>query len=187
MGKKNHIGIYFALAGGLLAGAIAGGKLVKRVWLDKYRNQKRKLSSSNEESDLLYSWLQLKEHGVRFSEYFVEKGFHSVAVLGMGREGRLFLNVLAHEGKIIPAYGVEMDYLGAVHESLVVYRLGDDPLPEADCLVVCDLVCTEEKLDAVRKEFPSEIVTLEQVLDWLMEKHNVKRWQGQSTSKRPSK
>lgn len=187
MGKKNHIGTCFALAGGLVLGALAGGKLVKRVWLDKYCNQKRELSSSNEESDLLYRWLQLKEHGVRFSEYFVEKGLHSVAVLGMGREGRLFIDVLAREGEVTPAYGVEMDYLGSVHESLVVYRLGDDPLPEADCLVGCDLVRTEEKMDAARKEFSGESVTLEQVLDWLMEKHNVKRWQGQSTSKRPAK
>ncbi len=63
----------------------------------------------------------------------------------MGREGRYLLDELAKEQEITTAYGMEADYLGAVHETLIVCRLGEDKLPPAGCLVVCDLVRTEEK------------------------------------------
>ena len=170
-----------------LAGAVAGGALVKKLWLEKYRWQKETLKEINGERDLLYTWLRLKVAGARLSEYFTENGCQSIAVLGMGREGRFFLEQLAEEGEISAAYGVEADYFSAVHETLTVYRLGEDPLPSADCLVVCDLCRTKEKIGAAREEFSNRVVTLEQVLNWLAEKHSVKPWRGQSTSSRPAK
>lgn len=175
MGKKKCIGVCIC---SLLVGAIAGGTLVKRVWLEKYRKQKAELIYTKEERELLYNWLQLREKGIRLTEYFVEKGYRSLAVLGMGREGCLFLKEIFREGEIAPAYGVEVDHLGAVHESLVVYRLGDDPLPSADCLIVCDFVQTKEKMGITESEFPGEIISLAQLINWLMEKHNVDHWQG---------
>ena len=121
---------------------------------------------------------------MRLSEYFAEHNLQSAAVLGMGREGRYLLDELAKEQEITTAYGVEADYLGSVHETLIVYRLGEDKLPPADCLVVCDLVRTEKKIALAEKEFPGKIVTLEEILGWLMSKHKIKKWRGQSTSAR---
>lgn len=166
----------------VLVAMIGSGALVKKVWLEKYREQKAQLEVVRKEREQLHMFLELEQAGVEVSEYFAEQGIKSVSVLGMNREGRHLLNVLERESKVSPAYGVEIDYLGSVHESLVVYRLGEDPLPEADCLVICDLVRTEEKVVAARNVFSRKIITLEQVLGALMEKHNVKRWQGQSTT-----
>lgn len=162
----------------LLAGMIGSGALVKAVWLKKYQEQKAQLALVRQEREQLHMFLELEQVGVEVSEYFAEQGIKSVAVLGMNREGRHLLGVLKREGKVSPVYGVEVENLGAVHKILTVYRLGDDPLPEADALVVCDLVEQEAKIKAVHIEFSGKIVTLSQVLDELFERHSMKKWKG---------
>lgn len=182
--KKSSIA---ALIFGVTVGSIAGGALVKKLWLEKYRKKKAELSTANRERELLHNLLKLKQNSIQFSEYFIQHKLHSVAVLGMGREGRYLLDELAKENSVASAYGVEADYLGSVHETLIVYRLGEDELPSADCLVVCDLNRADEKIALAQKEFHGTIVTIEEVVDWLMEKHDVRKWRGQSTSYRPAK
>ena len=54
----------------ILLGAAAGGALVKKVWLDKYRKQKVDLDAATQERDLLYTWLLLEQKGARLEEYF---------------------------------------------------------------------------------------------------------------------
>ena len=183
MKKSNIVSLFF----GITLGAVSGGALVKKLWLEKYRKQKVELAATSHERELLHILLKLKQDGVRLSEYFAEHNLQSAAVLGMGREGRYLLDELAKEQEITTAYGVEADYLGSVHETLIVYRLGEDELPPADCLVVCDLVRTEEKIALAQQEFSGKIVALEGVLEWLMDRHGIKKWRGQSTSSRPAK
>lgn len=159
-------------------GAAAGGALVKRVWLEKYRQQKAELAVASKEKDLLYTWLLLEQRGIHPGEYFAAHGFQTVAIMGMNREGRRFFDALKGQAGVSPAYAVELDNFGAVHEQMTVYRLGDDPLPPADCLVACDLTDLQEKLEAGRREFKGEIVTLSEVLAWLVEQHQIKPWDG---------
>lgn len=162
----------------VLAGIIGSGALVKAVWLKKYGEQKAQLAVVRQEREQLHMFLQLRQADVEISEYFLEHGIRSVAVLGMNREGRYLLDVLEREGKVSPAYGVEAENLGAVHETLTVYRMGDDPLPMADCLVMCDCTNQDMKMKAAQGEFQGKIVMLSQVLDELFEKHGMKKWKG---------
>ena len=55
---------------GALAGAVAGGVLVKKVWLEKYRRQKGELDVVSRERDLLHTWLLLEQKGVKLEDYF---------------------------------------------------------------------------------------------------------------------
>lgn len=162
----------------VLTGMVGSGALVKAVWLRKYRELEEQLEIVRKEREQLHMFLELEHAGVEVSEYFTQQDIKSVAVLGMNREGRHLLDVLEREGKVSPAYGVEAEDLGAVHRTLTVYRLGDDPLPAADALVVCDLVEQEEKIKAVCGEFSGKIVTLSQVLDELFKGHALKKWRG---------
>lgn len=166
------------LAPAVLAGAVAGGALVKKVWLDKYRKQKDELNAAGRERDLLYTWLLLEQKGVDLTEYFSAHGYKTAAILGMNREGRRLFDALEESEKISVVFGAEIDNFAAVHETLTVYRVGDDPLPEADCMVVCDLERIPEKIAAIKKEFQGDVVTLAQVLAWLLERHEIKPWNG---------
>lgn len=153
----------------VLLGAVGGGMLVKRLWLEKYRQQKEELNRAEQERDLLHTWLLVEQRGAQVSEYFTAHNYHSVAIFGMGPMGRRTADALGE----LAAYGVELDNLGAVHERLTVYRLGDDPLPPADCMVICDAAQAEEKEGAARQEFPGQMISLGKVMDWLLEQHGV--------------
>lgn len=155
---------------GALAGAIAGGVLVKRVWLDKYRRQKSELNMTGQERDLLHTWLLLEQRGVSLEEYFSAHGYKTVSILGMNREGRRLFDALKKSEEISVVFGAEIDNFAAVHETLTVWRVGDDPLPEADCMVVCDFERVSEKVTAIKAEFRGDVVTLDQVLAWLLER-----------------
>lgn len=170
----------------VLLGAICGGKVVKKMWLEKCREQHKEFIVASYERDILYTCLKLKQQGVRFSEYFIEHSLQSIAVLGMGMEGRYLLDELLNEKQVNVTYGVEADYLGSVHETLTVYRLGEDLLPPADCIVVCDVNQKGKKILAAQKEFLGTVITLEKVLEWLMDRHKIQPWRGQSTSARPA-
>ena len=159
-------------------GAIAGGALVKKVWLEKYREQKQELAAANMEKDLLYTWLLLEQNGANPGEYLAAHGFKTIGIMGMNREGRRLYEALKEWDGVTAAYAVELDNLSAVHEHMTVCRLGDDPLPDADCVVVCDIDRVPEKLEALRKEFKGEIVTLTEVLARLIEEHQIQSWDG---------
>ena len=162
----------------VLAGAIAGGALVKRVWLEKYRKQRAELAVADKEKDILYTWLLLEQRGASLSEYFAAHSLKTIGIMGMNREGRRLFDALKNCEDISPVYAVEQDNVNAVHEILTVYRLGDDPLPKADCIVICDLSGIPEKREALRREFTGKIVTLSEVLLWLIEEHQIKPWDG---------
>ena len=151
---------------GALAGAVAGGVLVKKVWLKKYRRQKGELDVVSRERDLLHTWLLLEQKGVGLEDYFSAHGYKTVSILGMNREGRRLFDALKKSEEVSVVFGAEIDNFAAVHETLTVYRVGEDPLPEADCMVVCDLERVPEKVEAAKKEFQGDIVTLTQVLAW---------------------
>lgn len=162
----------------VLVGAITGGVLVKKVWLNKYRKQKAELNAVKEERDLIYTWMLLEQKGADLSEYFSVHGYKTTAILGMNREGRRLFDALKKGEEISVIFGAEIDNFAAVHETLNVYRVGDDPLPKADCMVVCDLGQIPEKITAVRKEFQGDVVTLVQVLAWMLEQYKIKPWDG---------
>lgn len=166
------------LAPAVLAGAVAGGVLVKKVWLEKYRRQKDELNTADRERDLIYTWLLLEQKSVKLAEYFSAYGYKTVAILGMNREGRRLFDALNKNEEISVVFGAEVDNFAAVHETLIVYRVGDDPLPEADCMVVCELERASEKIAAVKKEFRGDVVTLSQVLIWLLDRYEIKPWDG---------
>lgn len=162
----------------VLAGAAAGGVLVKKVWLDKYRKQKAELNAAGRERDLLYTWLLLEQKGADLTEYFSAHGYKTAAILGMNREGRRLVDALRKSEEISVVFGAEIENFAAVHETLTVYRMGDDPLPEADCMVICDLERVPEKIASAKKEFQGDVVTLTRILAWLLERYGIKPWDG---------
>lgn len=156
-----------------LLGVAVGGGLVKNLWLAKYRLQKAILETTRQERELFYTWLLLEQADIQFEEYFAAHEYKTVAIHGMSRGGRRLVEELKDSEAVSVLYAVETDNFAAVHETLTVYRLGDDALPPADCIVICDLERIPQKLAAAQREFSGEIVSLAQVLMWLLERHRI--------------
>ena len=150
-----------ALSFAFLLGVAASGITVKKLWLEKYRKLKTELDSSEQERELLYGWLRLNRQGASLTEYFTAHGCKRVAVFGMGRIGRLVADALGE----MAVYGVEQTNFGAVHERLTVYRLGEDLLPPADSMIICDCTITPEQLAAAKEAFPGATVMLTQLFE----------------------
>ena len=100
----------WVLAPAVLLAAAAGGALVKRLWLEKYRQQKAELECAEQERDQLHTLLLLGQRGVPLTEYFDAQGYKSAAIFGMGRTGRYLADALGD----MAVYGVELDNCGAV-------------------------------------------------------------------------
>ena len=145
-----------------LLGAVAGGVLVKKVWRNKYQAQKAELDLTKQQYARLRAWMELARAGQHCADYFTAHNLKTAAILGMNWEGRLLADLLGETA----VYGVELDNFSAVHERMVVYRLGEDPLPEADCLVICDLDRLEQKKQLAENAFRGKIVTLTEILEW---------------------
>lgn len=158
---------YFPLIAAVSLGAIAGGLAVKKLWLEKYRQQRMELECTEQERELLRVWLQAEQEGRACAATLADRGYQKVAILGMNWEGRLLADMLGDAA----AYGVEWENFGAVHPHLTVYRLGEDPLPSADCLVICNLENLTEKTTLAKKEFRGEVITLMQLLEWTSGQH----------------
>lgn len=156
----HYVKALWGYTAGAMIGAIGGGLLVKRLWMEKYRVQTEQLKNTNQERDLLRDWLQLSCKGEPCKEYFLKRGFQRVGIFGMNWEGRLLAELLGD----LAVYGVELDNYNSVHERFLVYRLGDDTLPQADCIVICDLTQISEKQSRIRKEFSGEVLTLQEFL-----------------------
>lgn len=144
------------------AGAAISGALVKKVWLGKYQEQKEAFEKVSDERDLLYKWVGVEESGACVSDYFKVNGYDRVAVFGMNRMGRLLADTLGESA----VYGVELENPSAVHERMTVYRLVDDPLPPADCIVICDMEQIPQKKKILQAEFKNPVLTLSEVLEW---------------------
>lgn len=150
-----------ALCFAYLLGAAVGSVTVKKLWVEKYRGLKGKLARSEQERELLYDWLRLERQGNPLAGYFTAHGYKRVAVLGMGHIGRLVADALGE----MAVYGVEQTNFGAVHERLTVYRLGEDLLPPADSMIICDCAITPGQLAAAKEAFPGDTVMLAQLFE----------------------
>ena len=160
MGKQTNVRLATMSA---VVGALAGGAVVKKVWLDKYHVKKAEVTELETERELLYCWLQIREQGRSLANYF--DGESKVAVLGMNRLGRLAIDELGEYA----AFGVEAEDFAAVHDHLTVYRLGEDSLPEADVMLVCDIRHIDEKLAALQEVYDGQILTLKEALNRIAE------------------
>lgn len=155
--------------GSAAAGVVAGGALVKKVWREKCGEQYAEFIAARNERDILYTWLLLRQRGVSPARFFDAHGYGRVAVLGMGPVGRLAIDALGDRA----AYGIATGNLAAVHERLTVYRLGEDELPEADCILICETEHIRETAELLRRTYSGKIVTLGEMLQDLLEEAEI--------------
>ena len=164
--KKHYSVQYFVYT---LVSVTAGITLAKQVWLEKFHLQKKEKESVERERDLFYTWFLLAQHDISIHDFFAEQGIQTVGIMGMSRLGRRAVDSLGDR----VVYAVEAENFAAVHERLTVWRLGENPLPTADAILITDLDNVREKAEAVRREFSGRIVTLCEVLRWLLERHGI--------------
>lgn len=159
--------------------AYGTGKLVKTLWKEKYRQEEALLDKSQKSSSLYYHWLLLKQNNIGLCEFFTEKEIKTVAVLSLSPPGRRLIEELSGSDVNV-VYAIEQDNPSAVHERLDVLRLGDDPLPMVDAVIVCSLYDFGAIQAEIEKELGNgcRVFALETVIAETLENHALRHRDG---------
>lgn len=144
---------------GTVVGAVAGfvvasnlnGKQIPQKY-DKFKGY----------YNLLNQWLLLKQEGKSLEEYFVENGYKTVAIYGMGEMGNRLYDELKSSQEIEMRYAIDKNAAGAYSE-LQVLELEDD-LPQVDVIVVTATFAYEEIEKKLNERIDYPIVSLEDVV-----------------------
>lgn len=149
-----------------VAGVICGGLCMKRVWKKKHAEVLLHSAGQQKQQEAYYHWLLIRQKGGNLEQYFVQNQLQNLAVYAMESLGRRFCDELRGSETVRLRYAIEQDNPSAVHETLEVLRLRDDPLPAVDAVVICALEGTEaieQDLRAVYGEH-CKTITIEEAI-----------------------
>lgn len=150
--KKGFLAVASAMAG-MVAGAITVGKIqeksVKSV--DKFKGY----------YNMLNQWLVIKQEGKSLEKYFVDNGYKTIVIYGMGEMGNRLYEELK-DTDIEIKYAVDKEATTIYSELKVVGK--DDYLEEADVMIVTAIYAYDEIQEEMGKKIDFPIVSLEDVI-----------------------
>lgn len=154
--KKGLVGFL-----GLLFGAMAGGAAAAYVVGKNVEEKTKKVDKFKSYYNMQNQWLQLKLEGKSLESFFLEKGYQTIAIYGMGEMGnRLYEELKGSQVQV--KYGIDKNATGA-YADIDVYSL-EDELEAVDAVVVTaifDFVKIEEEISNL---FTCPIISLDEVV-----------------------
>lgn len=111
--------------------------------------------------NLLDMWMCLKEKGVKFDTWLLERKYRNIAVYGYGTLGKHFVRELENS-RINVGYIVDQQK-SRLHTKLPVY-LPEETLPEVDMIVVAATFYFDEICQKLYNKGICNIVSLEQII-----------------------
>lgn len=142
---------------GAIAGALGAEYLSNKSIIEK----SKKVDKFKSYYNMLNQWLILKQTGKSLEQYFVDQGYKSIAIYGMGEMGNRLYDELK-DSSIEVKYSIDSN-AGNTYSELEVLGLEDD-LPEVDVVVVTAIFAYEE----IEKNFTEvsnyNLISLEEVI-----------------------
>ena len=125
LNKKSSITILLSVILGTAAGYGIGRYLKKPT--------EKKYVSYQVSYLMMLHWFEKKRAGIDINEYFVQRGYHNIAVYGVGNAGELLLSEL-DQNKVRVEYLIDRDTSKKI-DGYKTYSLDDD-LGPVDAIVV---------------------------------------------------
>lgn len=152
----------------LAAGAI-GGTLIT-----KYKTYEPKMEKLEDEKDKYYQyyqvlnqWLSYKQEGRSLAKFFEKRGYHTVAIYGMGPLGERMFDELRGTG-ITVVYGIDKNSDGVSPKGIPVISLNAE-FEEVDCIVVSPFLDYASIEDELYGKIQGDIISLDEVVYGLKE------------------
>lgn len=146
---------------GTVLGAVAGGAAIGNIEGRKMKSQEKEIEKYRAYYNMLNQWMVLKQEGKSLEKYFIDNGYKTVAIYGMGEMGNRLYEEL--KGSSIEVkYAVDQNASSTYSELEVVEK--ESKLEEADVMVVTAIYAfdaIEEEMGAI-VDFP--VVSLEDVV-----------------------
>lgn len=154
--RKDMIGIGSFLFGGLFGSALAERFIGKAV------DRKQELADKHLALFLMMNqWVKVKQRGKQLSAYFEERGYHQIAVYGMGEVGETFIEEL-RDSEIVIKYGIDRKADNICADFNVFAPEGH--LEEADAIVVTSITFYNEIQQKLSQKLDCPILSLEDIL-----------------------
>lgn len=146
---------------GMAIGAISGVAVIGKITVRSIK-QWRELADKNYALFMLMNkWLKTKQAGRHIKEYLVENDYKSVAVYGMSHVGKCLVEELKDCGVEIK-FAVDRN-AAAVCSDIEIYA-PEEPLPEADVMIVTAVYYYNEIYIDLKDKVMCPIVSLEDIL-----------------------
>lgn len=153
--KKSLLTILCAACG--TAGAIAGAEVVKRT--------KEGLESDVNKFKCYYymlnRWLLLKQENKSLEKYFIDNGYETIAIYGMGELGNRLYEELK-DTSIKVKYAIDQNVLSTYSELEVKEK--DSSLEKVDAMIVTAVYAYDEIREEMSKKIDFPIISLEDVI-----------------------
>lgn len=152
----------FLLANLYVAAGLAAAYFAKAYLKKKRCVLQEKVHKLQDDYWLLNHWLEIKNEGKSVASYFMDKGYHHIAIYGMAELGNRLMEDL--EGSPISVdYGIDRNICNSIARIREIYY-PEDNLPETQAIVVTPYAAFEaiRKLLETRVDCP--IISLEEVV-----------------------
>lgn len=146
----------------LLAGAAVGATAMGKVKNSAVEAKAEKIDKFKGYYNMLNQWLVLKQESKSLEQYFVDNGYETVAIYGMGEMGNRLYDELKNSDKIKVKYAVDKN-AGSTYSELEVLESADD-LPEVDVLVITATFAFDEIEEELSGKIDYPIVSLDDVV-----------------------
>ena len=154
--KKGSVAVLSAIVGAV-AGAAGSGYLCS-----KQVNQKsEKVDKFKSYYNMLNQWLLLKQEGKSLEKYFLDNGYKTIAIYGMGEMGNRLYDELKNT-EITVKYAIDKE-ADSVYSDLEVFTLQDE-LTEVDAIIVTATFAFDEIEAELSKNISCPIVSLDDVV-----------------------
>lgn len=131
----------------------------------KYENQTNTMSTEERYQHaylMLVHWIEALHFNHRTTEYFVDSGYRSIAIYGMGDlANRLFDDLQGSQIQV--CYGIDRDAAGAVCRIENVYSPDDELMP-VDVVVVTPFYAFKEISEKLKGMLCCPVVSIEEVI-----------------------
>lgn len=144
-----------------ISGAGICAAIMRKFANDATQNQEKKIIRLKSYYDVLNQWLSFLHSGNKIEEYFINNGYKTVAVYGMGELGNRLIEELK-DSDVNVKYGVDKN-ISEVHSDIIVYQL-EEELPEVDVVVVTAVFAFNKIVEDLSKKYDCPIVSLEDVV-----------------------
>lgn len=117
--------------------------------------------------ELCNKWIKLIYDGYKLEEYFLENGYHKIAVYGLGELGNRLIEALEDTG-IQVAYGIDSNTWAAFAEKIDIVGFDEkESFDGVDCIVVTPVHVYKDVAEKLRKKSTCDVISLEDVITGL--------------------
>lgn len=155
--KKITIALLSAMTG---AAAVYGGMRRNKTPQNANMGKAYKFKSYY---NMLNLWLAAKNSGKNLADYFIQNGYRTIALYGMGEMGARLEEEL-RDSEIIIKYGIDKNG-GSPFDKMPVYSLDDCNLPEVDAVVVTAVFAFEEIRKQLEERVQCPVLSLADVVE----------------------